>query len=82
MIDIPIDQVAGKTIKELRIYSNAVVIEFDDGKTSAFIGREKEGDSLRMHVATKSTAFPDMTPAVSVYRGEFPYQNELPDYLR
>jgi hypothetical protein len=40
MENVPIDQLAGKTIKEIRVYSNAVVIEFSDDKTSAFVGRE------------------------------------------
>jgi hypothetical protein len=81
MIDIPIGQLEGKTIREFRIYSNAVVIEFSDGRTSAFVGREKDGGSLRMHVATKSENFPGMEPAVTVYRGELPFPGELPDYL-
>ncbi len=81
MFDIPIDQLAGKTIKEFHIYSNAVVIEFSDGKTSAFIGREKDGGKLRMHVATKLESLPNSTPALSVYRGESPYKETLPEYL-
>jgi len=65
----PVDELSGKEIKRVQVYSNIVFFELGDGKTIADV-RLVDG-KLRLHV-TKKLSVESAPPAVSVYPGEFP----------
>ncbi len=73
-------ELKGKTISALQVYSDAVMIAFEDGKTVAAVFVQAEDGNLRLEVRSRG---PDGAgPAVRVYPGTLPYAGALPDYAR
>ena len=68
------DELHGKTIENVAVYRDAVLMTTTDGRAVAIFKTEH---GFRVQVGSHSS--PDMPVGVRVYLGEFAYPGELPE---
>ncbi len=71
------DELHGKTIEDVVIYTDVVLMTLTDGKAVAILNTP---DGLRVQVGERPSS--DMPVAVRVYPGQFPHPGALPDHAR
>jgi hypothetical protein len=71
------DELHGKTIVDVAIYTDVVLMTLSDGKAVAILNTPH---GLRVQVGERPS--PGMPVAVRVYPGQFPYPDALPEYAR
>jgi hypothetical protein len=77
MIVMGADELHGKTIEQVAIYSDVVLVTLAGGKVVAILNTP---DGLRVQVGERPS--PNMPVAVRVYPGQSPYPGNLPEYAR
>jgi hypothetical protein len=77
MIATGASELHGKTIEDVAVYTDAVLMTLTDGRAVAIFDTP---DGLRVQVAARIS--PQMPVGVRVYPGQFPYPGELPEYAR
>jgi hypothetical protein len=77
MIAMGADELHGRTIEGVAIYTDVVLMTLVDGKAVAIFNTS---NGLRVQVGERPSS--DMPVAVRVYPGQFPYPGALPEYAR